>query len=86
MLSHLFPKSKFYLPLFFKNNRYFISKRISFISFIIISIILINVRETFLKMGSVENITSNIVKFIPNHDLVNDYESLELKPLNDYKL
>jgi hypothetical protein len=69
MLAHVMPKSKFYLPFYFKNNRYFQSKRITVLSIFVICFVMLNVIETYKKIGVIENITTSIVKFIPNIDL-----------------
>ena len=79
-LAHLIPKSKFYLPLYFKNNRYFQSKRITILSFLIICFVMLNVLDTFNKIGSVQNITMSTVKFIPNINLTQKYKTIQLKP------
>ena len=65
-LAHFIPKSKFYLPLYFKNNRYFQSKRITILSFLNVFFVMLSVIDTFNKIGSVQNITMSTVKFIPN--------------------
>ena len=41
---------------------------------------MLNVLDTYNKIGSVQNITMSTVKFIPNIELVKKYRTIQLKP------
>jgi len=49
IIAHFIPKSKFFLPLYFKNKN-ILEKRITIISFIIIIFLMFSVLETFKKI------------------------------------
>ncbi len=79
-LALIIPKSKFYLPLHFKNNRYFQSKRVTVLSFLIIIFVMWNVFHTYHNIGSISNISMSVVKFESNLNLTEKYRSIQLKP------
>ncbi len=79
-LALIIPKTKFYLPFNFKNNRYFQSKRVTVLSFLIISFVMWNVYQTYQNIGSISNISMSIVKFESNLILAEKYRSIQLKP------
>ena len=59
------PKSKFYLPLFFRKSRYFYSKRITAMSFIVIGLIYFRVIK-ILNGKQFSIVSENAVQFKNN--------------------
>ena len=56
MITKIIPKARFFLPLFFKNKKYFSNKIITSISFLFTGFIYWNVYNNIQKIGNIENI------------------------------
>ena len=66
LFGSIMPKTTFFLPLFFRNNRFFLSKRITILSFLIIGIIYWNVYQVYQNIGDILLIKDEITKFKTN--------------------
>ena len=62
-LGKIFPKSKMKLPLHYKGSQYFTSRRVTLLSFMIISFILLNSYLSIIKIGQINTLLSQEVNF-----------------------